>query len=184
MAKATSSESYARTIFLQACLQRSQLEKFRLDLRRIAGIATDAELMSSLGDQELPLAAKKSLLEERLGDVGDAVLNLVFLLAGRGKLKIASEISQEYDRLLDAHYGIEHAEVVSAVPLDEGDRERVSSRLEQITGRRFALDVEVDPDILGGLMIKIGDTLIDRSLRGRLEALRKDLTAVLPENWS
>ncbi len=183
MAKATSSEFYARAV-LEMALQRSQLEKCRLDLRRIAGIATDAELMSSLGDQELPLVAKKSLLDERLGDVGDAVLNLVFLLAGRGKLKIASEISQEYDRLLDAHYGLEHVEVVSAVPLDEGDRERISSRLEQMTGRKFVLDAEVDPDILGGLMIKIGDTLIDRSLRGRLEALRKDLTAVLPENWS
>jgi len=108
----------------------------------------------------------------------------VFLLVGRGKVKIASEISQEYDRLLDAHYGIEHAEVVSAVPLDEGDREKVSSRLEQMTGRKFALDVEVAPDILGGLIIKIGDTLIDRSLRGRLEALRRDLTAVLPGNRS
>jgi len=184
MAKATSSESYARTIFLQASLQRSQLEKFRLDLRRIADIATDAELMSSLGDPVLPLGARKGLLKERLGDVSDTVINLVFLPAGRDKAKIAHEISQEYDRLLDAHYGIEHAEVVSAVPLDEGDRERVSSRLEQMTGRKFTVDAEVDPDVLGGLIIKIGDMLIDRSLRGRLEALRRDLTAVLPENRS
>jgi len=184
MPKATSSEFYARTVFLEASLQRSQLEKFRLDLKRIAGIAADAKLMSSLRDPELSLDARKGLLEEWLGDVSDTVMNLVFLLAGRDKVKIAPEISQEYDRLLDAHYGIEHAEVVSAVPLDEGDREKVSSRLEQITGRRFALDAEVAPDILGGLIIKIGDTLIDRSLRGSLEALRRDLTAALPESRS
>ncbi len=184
MAKATASELYARSIFLQASLQRSELEKFRLELRRIAGVATDADLMSSLRDPELPLDARKRLLQERLGDVSDTVLNLVFLLSGRGKVKIASEISQEYERLLDAHYGIGRAEVVSAVPLDEGDREKVSSRLEQMTGRKFALDAEVDPDILGGLIIKIGDMLIDRSLRGRLEALRRELTVVLPENRS
>ncbi len=183
MPKATSSEFYARAV-LEMALQRSQLEKCRLDLRRIGDIATDAELMSSLRDPGLPLDAKEGLLKEGMGDVSDTVLNLVFLLVGRGKVKIASEISQEYDRLLDAHYGIEHAEVVSAVPLDEGDREKVSSRLEQMTGRKFALDVEVAPDILGGLIIKIGDTLIDRSLRGRLEALRRDLTAVLPGNRS
>jgi len=183
MSKATFSEFYARAV-LEMALQKSQLEKCRLDLRRIGGIAADAELMSSLRDPELPLDARKGLLKERMGDVSATIMNLVFLLAGRGKVKIASEISQEYDRLLDAHYGIEHAEVVSAVPLDEGDRERVSSRLEQITGRRFTIDAEVDPDILGGLIMKIGDTLIDRSLRGSLEALRRDLTAALPDSRS
>ena len=183
MSKATFSEFYARAVF-EIASQKSQLEKCRLDLRRIAGIAADAELVSSLRDPELPLNARKALMEERLGDVSETVMNLVFLLADRDKVKIAPEISQEYDRLLDAHYGIEHARVVSAVPLDERDRETVSSRLEQMTGRKFALDVEVDPDILGGLVIKIGDMLVDRSLRGRLEALRGELTAASPENRS
>ncbi|MBE9513774.1 MAG: ATP synthase F1 subunit delta [Chloroflexi bacterium] len=178
MTSASSGEFYARAAFETASLNRSELERWRTDLGRIADAATDAELMASLGNGAVTLDAKKALLEERLKDIVPPALNLAFLLMTRDKLKIAAEISQQYDRLLDDHYGIEHAEVVAALPLDEEVRRKISCRLEQTTGRKFAIEVKVDPAILGGLIVKIGDTLIDRSLRGKLEALRQDLVAV------
>jgi F-type H+-transporting ATPase subunit delta len=175
MPRVTSGEFYARAVF-ELALGKSELERWRVDLREIANIAGDEELMALLEDSELSLDAKKGLLEKRLGEINPLALNLACLLVSRDKLKIAGDISQEYERLLDAHYGIEHAEFFTALPLDEKDKEKFSSQLEKITGRKFSIDARVDPTILGGLIIKVGDMLIDRSLRGRLEALRKDLT--------
>lgn len=174
MPRVTSGECYARAVF-ELALGKSELERWRVDLSKIANIAADEELMALLEKPELSLDAKKGLLEKRLGEVNPLALNLAGLLVSRDRLKIAGDISQEYERLLDAHYGIEHAEVVTVLPLNEEDKERLSSRLEEITGRKFAIDAKVDPAIVGGLIIKIGDRVIDSSLRSRLEALRKNL---------
>lgn len=170
----TSGEFYARAVF-ELALEKNELERWRVDLRKIANIAEDEEPMALLETPELSLDAKKGLLEKRLGEINPLALNLACLLVSKGELKIAGDISQEYERLLDAHYGIEHAEFVTALPLGEKDKQKFSSQLEKIAGRKFSIDARVDPAILGGLIIRIGDMLIDRSLRSRLEALRKDL---------
>ena len=68
-----------------------------------------------------------------------------------------------------------HAEVVTALPLDDEDKEWLSNQFGQMMGCKVIIDAKVDPSIVGGFKAKIGDTLIDGSLRSKLEALRKDL---------
>ena len=67
--------------------------------------------------------------------------------------------------------------MTSAVPLTPDDVQALTQRLEQTTGGRIALDVQVDPSLLGGLIVRVGDRLIDGSVRGRLERLRTRLVA-------
>jgi F-type H+-transporting ATPase subunit delta len=134
--------------------------------------------MALLENPKLPFAVKKDLLEERLGEVNPLALNLACLLMSRGRLRIAGDISQQYNLLLDAHYGIEHAEVVTALPLDDEDKETISHKLGEMTGHKVVIDAQVDPSVIGGFRAKIGDTLIDGSIRNRLESLRKSLAAV------
>jgi len=174
MPRVTSGECYARAVF-ELALGKNELERWRVDLRRIADIAADAKLVAFVGNSKVQLDAKKGALEKRLGKVNPLALNLACFLVTRDRLKIAGDILEKYERILDAHYGIEHAEVVAALPLDEEDKQRLSSRLEEITGRKFAIDAKVDPAIVGGLIIRIGDRVIDSSLRSKLEALRKNL---------
>jgi len=114
-------------------------------------------------------------LAELLGNINPLALNLAYLLVHKDKLGIAGDISQQYDRLLDTHYGIDHIEVITALPLDDNDRERISSRFEEIIGHKVIIDVQVDPSIVGGIKARIGDTLIDGSVKGKLGALRKSL---------
>ncbi len=96
----------------------------------------------------------------------------------KDRLGTAGDISRQYDRLLDAHYGIEHVEVITALPLDDEDRKRISNRFEEIIGRKVVIDAQVDPSIIGGIKAKIGDTLIDGSVKGKLGALRKSLVEI------
>jgi F-type H+-transporting ATPase subunit delta len=74
--------------------------------------------------------------------------------------------------LLDEYYGVRQAEVTTAVPLDDDARRLIETRLREIAGSSFTLDERVDPTIVGGIIVRVGDRIIDRSVRARLQALR------------
>jgi F-type H+-transporting ATPase subunit delta len=177
MARIASGKRYAQAAF-ELAREKNELESWQVDLRKIAELSTDESLMDLLENPRLPFQLKRELLETRLGDINALVLNLACLLVGKGILGIAGDISREYDRLLDAHQGIEHAEVVTALSLDEGDKQRLSSKLGELVRRKVIVDARVDPAIIGGFKAKVDDMLIDASVRNRLESLRKSLVGV------
>jgi len=177
MPRISSGKRYAQAAF-ELALEKNELESWQISLGKIASIAADAKLMALLENPKLPFDVKRDLLEERLGEVNPLALNLACLLMSRGRLRIAGDISRQYDLLLDAHYGIEHAEVITALPLDDEDKERISRRLGEMTGRKIIIDAQVDPSVVGGFRAKIGDMLIDGSIRSRLESLRRSLVGV------
>jgi len=174
MARIASGKRYAQAAF-ELAREKNELESWQVDLRKIAELSTDENLTDLLENPRLPFQLKRELLETRLGDINALALNLACLLVGKGILGIAGDISREYDRLLDAHRGIEHAEVLTALSLDEGDKQRLSSKLGELVRRKVIVDARVDPAIIGGFKAKVDDMLIDASVRNRLESLRKSL---------
>jgi len=177
MARLTSGKRYAQAAFKLA-LDNGESESWQASLRRIADMSTDEKLVALLENPKLPFEAKKALLAERLGKMNPLALNLGCLLVQKRGLSIAGDLLLQYDRLLDTHYGVEHVEVITALPLGDEDRERISGQFGKITGSKVAIDAQVDPSIIGGIKAKIGDTLIDGSIRNRMEALRKSLTGI------
>lgn len=103
------------------------------------------------------------------------VITVVCLLMSRGKLKILDDIYQQYARLIDAYYGIEHAEVIAAVPLDDEVRKTLSNQFAKMVGHKVVIHARVDPSIIGGFRAKISDILIDGSIHNMLESLKKSL---------
>jgi F-type H+-transporting ATPase subunit delta len=174
MARIASGKRYAQAAF-ELAREKNELESWQVDLRKIAELSTDESLTDLLENPRIPFQLKRELLETRLGDINALALNLACLLVGKGILGIAGDISREYDRLLDAHRGIEHAEVLTALSLDEGDKQRLSSKLGELVRRKVIVDARVDPAIIGGFKAKVDDMLIDASVRNRLESLRKSL---------
>ena len=174
MQKITSGKRYAQAAF-ELALERDELESWQENLEKLVSLTSDEELMALLENPKLSFAAKKNLLQERLGEINPLALNLAFLLISRGKLGIASNISQQYNILLEALRGVERAELITALPLSDEDKEVISRRLGDMVGRKLAIDAQVDPSIIGGFRARIGDTLIDGSVRHRLETLRKNL---------
>jgi F-type H+-transporting ATPase subunit delta len=177
MARVTSGKRYAQAAFRLA-LEKEELDSWQASLRKIAEITTDEKLVALLENPKLPFEAKKALLAELLGKINPLALNLAYLLVHKDKLGIAGDISRQYDRLLDIHYGVEHVEVITALPLDDEDRERISSRFGEIIGHKVIIDAQVDPSIVGGIKARIGDTLIDGSVKSKLGALRKSLVEI------
>jgi len=171
---------YARTIFRMAQRDK-ELSRWQSDLRKIDGLLGDKTLYSLLSNQQIPWSQKEQILKPRLGEVNPPVIKLVAILSARGKLEWVSEIAEEYQRLVDNYRGIEGAEtaeVTTAIPLDAEYQLKLAQRITDIFGKPVILKTIVDPSIIGGIVIRVGDKLIDGSLRTKLAALKKELGGV------
>ncbi|GMU41476.1 MAG: ATP synthase subunit delta [Chloroflexota bacterium] len=102
-------------------------------------------------------------------------LNLFRLLRRKGRLSLGTSIADYFRELVDEERGVVRAVVTTAVDLDENRRAQVQRQLEQNTGRRIVLETRTDPAILGGLVLRIGDEMLDGSTRTRLRGLRSTL---------
>jgi len=98
-------------------------------------------------------------------------------LLRRGRIEELPRLAAEFRRLDDQRQGITRATATSATSLTPDEVTELTERLEKTAGGRVALDTEVDPSLLGGLVVRIGDRLIDGSVRGRLERLRNQLAS-------
>ena len=108
-------------------------------------------------------------------------LKLVSMLVARGRLSMIEDISDEYQQLLDNYRGVEGAEVAeitTAIPLEDEERLKLAQRITDMVGKPVVLRTNVDPGIVGGIIIRIGDKLIDGSIRSKLAALRRELAGV------
>lgn len=169
-----SSKRYAQAVF-EIAIDRNELDTWKSDLDRIAELARDTEFAGMVENPKIAYDLKTKLVSEKLGGINPLALNLAYLLTAKGKTKIAADIAKDYTRLMNNYRGIKHAEVITAVPIDEEGKERLSDQLGNLVGMKVSVDVKTDPDIMGGIIARIDDALIDGSIRNRLELLKKDL---------
>lgn len=174
MPATVSSRRYAQAVF-EIAREKNELEKWQPDLKRIAGLAQDSEAMSLLENPKVPFDLKAKLAQEKLGKVSPLALNLAYILILKGRLRSAPQIADEYQRLLDDHRGIRHAEVATAISLDETSKNKITQGLEATIGKKLSLRLKVDPAILGGFIARIDDSLIDSSIRSELKQMKKSL---------
>ena len=174
MARRVYAKRYSQAVF-NIALERKELDRWQSDLKKIAGLGEDAAFVALLQSPKLYFEAKARLLSERLGDINPLALNLVYLLVTRGRLGTAGDIAEGYQRLLDSYRGIEPAEVITAVPLDDEDKLGLGERLSAIIGKKVVLKPEVDSSLIGGIIARVGGKLIDGSTRSKLDALKREL---------
>lgn len=175
MPRISSGKRYAQAIF-ELALERKEFESWQEGLKNIVQLSANEKLMAILENPSLPFPDKKNLLQEGLREKNPLVLNLALLLVSKGLLGHSPEISRIYGELLDAHRGVERAKVITALTLDEKEKEDISIRLAKISERKVTVDNHVDPSIIGGFIARMGDTLIDGSVHQKLETLKRNLT--------
>ncbi len=174
MARRVYAKRFSQAVF-KIALEKKELDRWQSDLSKIASLGEDATLISLLQDPRLHFDSKAKLLSERLGDINPLALNLVYLLVARGRLGLAGKIADEYQRLLDSYRGIDHAAVTTAVPLNHEDERQLSERLSALFNKKIVLKSEVDPELIGGIVARVGGKLLDGSTRNRLEVLKRGL---------
>ena len=180
MASSVYAKRYAQAVFRMA-VEQKELNVWQSDLRKIASMTKDEAFFALLESREVPFDEKARTLSERLGEIHPMALKLVSMLVARDRLGMIEDISDEYQQMLDNYRGVEGAEiaeVTTAIPLDDDDKLRLAQRITDIAGRPVVLRAKVDPGVVGGIVIRIGDKLIDGSIRSKLASLRRELGGV------
>lgn len=173
----TAPRRYAEAAF-ELALRDGAVEARRRDLDLAAStLAGSPELERVLANPAIPFTRRREVAERVFAGLADQPRNLILLLLRRGRIEELPRVAAEFRRLDDDRQGIAHAVATSALPLAAPEVTALTSRLEQMTGRRIALATQVDPDLLGGVVVRVGDRLIDGSVRGRLERLRARLAS-------
>ena len=175
MPRAASARRYAQAVF-ELALENRELEKWFDDLTLLSDSVSNQEFLDFLSQPRVTSEEKIRVVRDALGDsVGPLALNLMSLLATKNIAHILPGITDQYQELLDAQQGIERAEAVTAIPLDDDVQRRITEMLSAVSGREVRLTTRVDVEILGGMIVRIGDRVMDGSTRSRLRAMRREL---------
>ena len=167
---------YADAAF-EIALRDGTVEVWRRELEAAAEIAADDAVHAVLANPAIPLEQRLDVAQRLYAELSQPVRNLILLLVRRDRIEQLPRVAAEFARRDDERNGLTHATATSAAPLGAEEIRAVAARLEQLTGARIELDTNVDPTILGGIVVRIGDRLIDGSVRGRLERLRNQLAS-------
>jgi F-type H+-transporting ATPase subunit delta len=164
---------YARALF-DAAGQAGVVEPVRQELDEFVGaLAASPSLRDVLSDPQIETAAKRRVVAELTREGQALVRNTLLLLIDRGRFPVAEELRRAYDRLAARATDLVAVEVTSAVQLTEGARKKITARVTEATGRKVELAERVDPAVLGGLVLRVGDVIVDGSVQARIRQLRR-----------
>ncbi|MDW8058510.1 MAG: ATP synthase F1 subunit delta [Thermomicrobium sp.] len=175
MAVAGVAKRYAQAAFAVA-KEHGQLEHWEQRLPALEALASDADVEEFVQNPAIPLEAKVQLVERLFPDAEDRfVRNLLVLLLERGRWHQLRDVVEAFRQLLREARGVIEVELVTAVSLDAAELERVRAEIERRLQRPVQLQASVDPELLGGAILRIGDEVFDASVRTQLTTLRRQL---------
>jgi len=166
---------YARSLF-EAAEDQGKLDEVREQLGQFAD-ALDANrgLQVFFFSPYFSTEEKKQGLRRAIDGAEPIFLNFLELLVENHRMPAIFRIRRGYDRLWEDHNRLLPVQVTSAVELDEETVQHIGDRISEQTGRKVDLSATVEPDILGGIVVRVGNQVLDASIRNRLETLRKQV---------
>jgi F-type H+-transporting ATPase subunit delta len=166
---------YARSLF-EAAQDAGNLDEVREQVGQVAeAISDDHDLQVFFFSPYLTSEDKKEGLRKAISDAEPIVRNFLELLVENQRMPELFRIRRELDRLWEQEHKLLPVQITSAVELDDEVKAQIIDRIAQQTGRTVESSSSVDPDILGGLVVRVGNTVLDASIRHRLEQLRKQV---------
>ena len=166
---------YARSLF-EAAQEAGRLETVRDQLGELADVVEgDRELQVFFFSPYLTSEDKKEGLRRAVDGADDLARNFLELLIDNHRMPALFKIRRELDALWDEENQLLPVQITSAVELDDQTVEQIGDQIAEQTGRKVELSASVDPDVLGGLVVRVGNTVLDASVRRRLETLRREV---------
>jgi F-type H+-transporting ATPase subunit delta len=166
---------YARSLF-EVAKEHDKLDVVREQLGEVAdAIAEQRDLQVFFFSPYFSSDEKVDGLGRALEDADETVLNFLTLLIEKHRMPVLFRIRREFDALWEEENRLLPVQVTSAIDLDESTVRQIGDAIGEQTGRRIELTSEVDPDILGGIVLRVGNSILDASIRNRLEKLRKQV---------
>jgi F-type H+-transporting ATPase subunit delta len=168
---------YAQAL-LQLGVEEGSLDRLVDEVSTVAHAwETSPELRNAVENPLVPHEVKKAVIAELAGQIGatPTTRNALLLLIDRRRTKTLPYVASYLRELADARKGVVRAEVTTAAPLSDAYHARLQAQLEKMTGKKVVIDRKTDPGLIAGVVTRIGDRILDGSLRTRLQSIRDSL---------
>jgi len=166
---------YARSLF-EVAREQNKLDVVREQLGQFADALNDnRELQVFFFSPYFSTAEKQDGLDRAVSDAEPILVNFLKLLIENHRSPVIFRVRRVVDELWQEENKLLPVQVTSAVELDQATVRQIGDRIAEQTGRRVELSASVEPDILGGLVVRVGNSILDASIRNRLEQLRKQV---------
>lgn len=180
MINLTLSRRYAKAL-LAIGQEDGNYAKYGEEISAFAGLLSDSdELYQALTNPIYPVDTRRAVLEAVLAkcDFSPITNNFLLLLQDKNRADQLDAIIDIYAQLVDELSGVVRATVTSASPLNDEAGERVKATLEKMTGKQVIMELKDDPELIGGLVARVGDLVLDGSIKAQLQSLRDSLKGV------
>ena len=176
MARVVSAKRYAQAV-LQIAIERDEVDQWLGDLEILASSTGNNEFALFADSPKIPTSDKIKVLQEAFGgSISQLALNLAFLLASRNAIGSLPEIADAFEDFVDKGKGLERAEITTSLQVDQDTIDEITEVLKNKVGKELLISTKVDPNILGGFVAKVGDRVIDGSVRTQFENMRRHIT--------
>ena len=166
---------YARSLF-EVAQEQDKLDKVRDELGEFTDALNESrELQVFLFSPYFSTREKADGLDKAISGADETVLNFLRLLIDKHRMPVLFRVRAEYDRLWEEENKLLPVTVTSAVELPKATVKQIGDRIAEQTDRKVDLQSKVDPDILGGIVVRVGNSVLDASIRNRLENFRKQV---------
>ena len=169
---------YAKAIFSLG-KEQDKVDTYAESLAAIAELFENAELevADALTNPLYPLEARQKVMAKiaEAVDADTVLTSFLNLLIEKNRVDVLPEIARQVQVMVDREENISHGSVTSAIKLDKGLLEKIQATLEKITGNKVILETQVDPSIIGGIVAKVGDLVLDGSIKTQLNGLKESI---------
>jgi F-type H+-transporting ATPase subunit delta len=166
---------YARSLF-EVAQEQDKLDDVREQLAQFAdALSENRDLQVFFFSPYFSTEEKKDGLKNAVDGADEIVLNFLELLVEKHRMPLIFRVRRAFDGLWEEEHKLLNVEVTSAIELDPGVVEQIGRRVGEQTDRKVELSSKVDPDILGGIVLRVGNSILDASIRNRLEQLRRQV---------
>jgi F-type H+-transporting ATPase subunit delta len=164
---------YARALF-EVAREHGKLEQLREQLGQLAdALAENRDLQIFFFSPYFSTKEKQEALARLLVDADEQFVNFLELLIENHRMPVIFRVRRAFERLWEQENRLLPVEITSAIELDDATTGSVAQRIGEHTGRRVTLTTSVDPGIIGGIVVRVGNAILDASIRNRLEQLRR-----------
>jgi F-type H+-transporting ATPase subunit delta len=173
-------ERYARAVFAVVLDRKGDLDRAGKELSGLAVLLErEPKLLEALSSPAVPTEKRVAIVERVLAAAKAAAetVNLARLLTANDRIGISSGVSEAYQRLVLEHRQIQPGEVTSAQPLSEAQRRRLSESLGRALGKTMELSYRTDPELVGGVVVRLGNRFYDASVTTQLRKFREGALA-------
>jgi len=167
---------YAKALFSLG-KEQGKNEEYSEVLGAIAELYKDESVVNALVNPLYPLEARQKVMAKiaELAKADDIMTRFLQLVVEKKRAEILPDIAHEMRVMVDQEQNISHGSVVSAIKLDKALEKKIQQALEKVTGKKVILETTVDPSIIGGIIAKVGDLVLDGSIKTQLNGLKESI---------